>query len=43
PDGLEENFVVTVEPGIYFDGRWGIRLEDSFLLTKDGSKKLTHK
>ena len=42
PDILEENFVVTVEPGIYFDGRWGIRLEDSFLVTKTGSKKLTH-
>ncbi len=41
PDVLEENFVVTVEPGIYFDGHWGIRLEDSFLVTKTGSKKLT--
>ncbi len=41
-DELEENFVVTVEPGIYFDGRWGIRLEDSFLVTQTGSKKLTH-
>lgn len=41
PDVLEENFVVTVEPGIYFDGRWGIRLEDSYLVTKTGSKKLT--
>ncbi len=40
-DELEDNFVVTVEPGIYFDGRWGIRLEDSFLVTKTGSKKLT--
>ncbi len=40
---LEENFVVTVEPGIYFDGKWGIRLEDSFLVTKTGSKKLTQK
>ncbi len=40
-DELEENFVVTVEPGIYFEGRWGIRLEDSFLVTKTGSKKLT--
>jgi len=38
---LEENAVVTVEPGIYFDGRWGIRLEDSYLVTKTGSKKLT--
>ena len=43
PDVLEENFVVTIEPGIYFDGRWGIRLEDSFLVTKNGSKKLTQK
>ncbi len=43
PDILEENYVVTVEPGIYFDGRWGIRLEDSFLVTKNGSKKLTQK
>jgi len=41
PDVLEENFVVTVEPGIYFDGHWGIRLEDSYLVTKTGSKKLT--
>ncbi len=41
PDVLAENFVVTVEPGIYFDGRWGIRLEDSYVVTKTGSKKLT--
>ena len=40
-DELEENFVVTVEPGIYFDGHWGVRLEDSFVVTKTGSKKLT--
>lgn len=43
PDVLEENYVVTVEPGIYFENKWGIRLEDSFLITKTGSKKLTHK
>ncbi len=40
-DVLGENFAVTIEPGIYFTGRWGIRLEDSFLVTKTGSKKLT--
>ena len=40
---LPENAVVTVEPGIYFAGEWGIRLEDSFLVTKTGSKKLTQK
>lgn len=40
---LPENAVVTVEPGVYFQGKWGIRLEDSFLVTKSGSKKLTQK
>lgn len=40
---LPPNAVVTVEPGIYFAGKWGIRLEDSFLVTKTGSKKLTQK
>lgn len=38
---LEAGSVVTVEPGIYFPGKWGIRLEDSFLVTKTGSVKLT--
>jgi Xaa-Pro aminopeptidase len=43
PEVLEENYVVTVEPGIYFENKWGIRLEDSFLVTQTGSKKLTQK
>lgn len=41
PDKLAQNCVVTVEPGIYLDGRFGVRLEDSYLVTKIGSKKLT--
>ena len=40
---LEENFVVTVEPGIYLPGKYGVRLEDSYLVTKQGSKNLTEK
>lgn len=40
---LPEQAVVTVEPGIYFAGKWGIRLEDSFLVTKTGAQKLTKK
>ena len=40
---LPQHAVVTVEPGIYFAGKWGIRLEDSFLVLKKGSKKLTQK
>ena len=43
PDVLAENYVVTVEPGVYFTGKWGIRLEDSFLVTRKGAKKLTQK
>ena len=40
---LEENFVVTVEPGIYLPGKYGVRLEDSYLVTKTGAKNLTQK
>lgn len=40
---LEENFVVTVEPGIYLEGKYGVRLEDSYLVTKTGAKNLTKK
>ena len=40
---LEENFVVTVEPGIYLPGKYGVRLEDSYLVTQTGAKNLTEK
>ena len=40
---LEENFVVTVEPGIYLPGKYGVRLEDSYLVTQKGAKNLTGK
>ena len=40
---LEENNVVTVEPGIYLPGKYGVRLEDSYLVTKKGAKNLTGK
>ncbi len=32
---LEDNMVFTIEPGVYFDGEFGIRIEDTVLL-KDG-------
>jgi Xaa-Pro aminopeptidase len=33
--------VVTVEPGVYFRGAFGIRLEDDCLVTKTGRRVLT--
>lgn len=35
-DRLEEGMVITVEPGIYLPGRFGVRIEDSVLVTADG-------
>ncbi len=35
-DILEENMVVTVEPGIYLDGKFGVRIEDCGRVTKNG-------
>ena len=38
---LKENMVVTDEPGIYLPGRYGIRIEDTILVTKNGCEVLT--
>ncbi len=38
---LEAGMVMTVEPGIYFPGRAGMRIEDMVLLTPDGARPLT--
>lgn len=35
---IEENMVFTVEPGVYFDGKYGIRIEDT-VVVKDGRVK----
>ena len=40
-DRLEAGDVVTVEPGLYFKGSRGMRLEDDYLVTADGAERLT--
>jgi len=38
---LEAGMVVTIEPGIYLPGHWGIRIEDMVLVKDDGCDILT--
>ncbi|MBR4592562.1 MAG: M24 family metallopeptidase, partial [Elusimicrobiaceae bacterium] len=40
---LREGNVVTVEPGIYLPGKFGIRLEDTIAVLKKGATILTKK
>lgn len=39
---LEENMVVTVEPGIYIPGWGGIRIEDTVIVRNGGCEVITH-
>ena len=38
---LEKNSVVTIEPGIYIAGKFGVRIEDFVILTENGCDNLT--
>jgi len=38
---LERGMVVTIEPGIYLPGQWGIRIEDMVLVEQEGCRVLT--
>jgi len=37
---MEEGMVLAIEPGIYWQGGGGLRLEDNFLITQNGNEKL---
>lgn len=38
---LRPGMVIALEPGVYFDGRWGIRLERTVLVTQSGAEILS--
>jgi Xaa-Pro aminopeptidase len=41
PGTIEEGMVLAIEPGVYWEGGGGLRVEDNFLITSDGPEKLS--
>ena len=38
---LQPGMVITIEPGVYFPGKWGVRIEDMVVVTAGGFEVLT--
>jgi Xaa-Pro aminopeptidase len=38
---IEVGMVLAIEPGVYWEGGGGLRVEDNFLITADGAEKLS--
>ena len=38
---LQKGMVMTIEPGIYLEGRFGVRIEDMIEITEDGYRNFT--
>ncbi len=40
-EALQPGMVITIEPGVYFPGKWGVRIEDMVAVTRQGCEVLT--
>jgi len=38
---LQPGMVITIEPGLYFPGKWGVRIEDMVAVTASGCEVMT--
>ena len=38
---LRPGMVITIEPGVYFPGKWGVRIEDMVVVSETGCEVLT--
>ncbi len=38
---LRENMVITIEPGVYIPGKYGVRIADTVIITENGCRNIT--